>query len=164
MWAGIIGDKIIGPFFFDQNLTGERYLEFLQEILVPELIESYPTGNNNLDERIFFQQDGAPPHYAANVRNYLNTAFPGRWIGRRGAIEWPARSPDLTPLDFYLWGNLKHKVYVIKPTNIEDLKYRIRLEIRSIPPQVLRSLQNEFYNRLAFCQEVNGAHFEQLLK
>lgn len=163
VWAGIIGDNIIGPVFYDNNLTGERYLQFLQETLVPQLIESFPTGNNALDERIFFQQDGAPPHYAADVRNYLNTFFPGRWIGRRGVIEWPARSPDLTPLDFYLWGYLKTKVYVIKPRNIEELETRIRQEIRLIPPRVLSSLQNEFYNRLAFCQEVNGAHFEQLL-
>jgi hypothetical protein len=28
---------------------------------------------------------------------------------------WPARSPDLTPCNFYLWGNLKDKVYRINP-------------------------------------------------
>lgn len=27
-----------------------------------------------------------------------------RWITRRGAPEWPARSLDLTLLDFLLWG------------------------------------------------------------
>jgi len=32
--------------------------------------------------RIHFQQDGAPPHYLGEVREYLNTRFPGRWIGR----------------------------------------------------------------------------------
>ncbi|KOC62993.1 hypothetical protein WH47_02442 [Habropoda laboriosa] len=33
--------------------------------------------------------------------------FRGRWIGRRGTVEWPARSPDLALLDLYLWGKLK---------------------------------------------------------
>lgn len=163
MWAGIIGDRIIGPIFFDNNLTGDRYLEFLQNILVPELRRAFPTENGNIDERIYFQQDGAPPHYAANVRAFLNAFFRNKWIGRRGTIEWPARSPDLTPLDFYLWGYLKSKVYATKPRNIEELKERIRQEIQLITPEVLRSLQREFYHRLALCQEVNGFHFEQLL-
>ena len=59
----------------------------------------------------FFQQDGAPAHYGLIVRNWLDSKLPGRWIGRRGPIEWPARSTDLTPLDFYIWGYLKQKVY-----------------------------------------------------
>ena len=36
-----------------------------------------------------FQQDGAPPHYGTVVREWLNENFGGRWIGRRGSIEWP---------------------------------------------------------------------------
>ncbi|EZA53536.1 hypothetical protein X777_07004, partial [Ooceraea biroi] len=45
------------------------------------------------------------------ARNILNEPFPDRWIGRGGRISWPARSPDLTPLDFFLWGHLKNEVY-----------------------------------------------------
>lgn len=101
VWAGIIENKIIGPYFFEDSLNGERYLHFLRTFLVPTLTRLYP---NEIDRNIWFQQDGAPPHYAIEVRAYLNTVFPGRWIGRRGAIEWPARSPDMTPLDYFLWG------------------------------------------------------------
>lgn len=164
MWAGIIGERIIGPIFFDNNLTGDIYLDFLQNTLVPELTRLFPSENGNFDERIYFQQDGAPPHYAANVREFLNNIFRNRWIGRRGTIEYPARSPDLTPLDFYLWGYLKGKIYATRPRDIEELKQRIRIEIQLITPDVLRSLQTEFYHRLGLCQEVNGFHFEQLLK
>lgn len=101
VWAGIIHNKIIGPYFFDGTLTGPRYLEFLQSFLIPELIRLFP----NVDD-LWLQQDGAPPHYAVSVRNYLDRVFPARWIGRRGTIEWPPRSPDLTPLDFFM-GSLK---------------------------------------------------------
>ena len=58
-----------------------------------------------------FQRDGAPPHYGTVVREWLNEKFVGRWIGRRGRIEWPPRSPDLSPCDFFLWGVLKERVY-----------------------------------------------------
>ncbi|KAJ8949627.1 hypothetical protein NQ318_007392 [Aromia moschata] len=37
VWAGIVANRIIGPFFFEETLTGERYLEFLQNDLVPAL-------------------------------------------------------------------------------------------------------------------------------
>ena len=59
-----------------ENFTGIVYLDMLQEFLIPQLDE------DDQEERIHFQQDGAPPHYLGEVREYLNTRFPGRWIGR----------------------------------------------------------------------------------
>jgi len=57
---------------------------------------------------MFFQQDGAPAHNAIiAIRRHLDQIFPNRWIGTFGVILWPARSPDLTPLDLFLWGYLK---------------------------------------------------------
>ena len=56
------------------------------------------------------------PQYANKVRNYLNEQFPGTWIDV-GVAEWPARSPDLTPLDFFFWGVLKDRVYAHKVNN-----------------------------------------------
>ena len=53
------------------------------------------------DEDFILQQDGAPPHYYGDVRAYLDENLPNRWIGRRGSIEFPPHSPDLTPLDFF---------------------------------------------------------------
>ena len=50
---------------------------------------------------LFFRQDGAPPHYALRIRDYLNEVFLQRWFGRRGSIEWPPLSSDLTPMDFF---------------------------------------------------------------
>ncbi|CAH1966439.1 unnamed protein product [Acanthoscelides obtectus] len=32
------------------------------------------------------------------------------WIGRGGPINWPERSLDLAPLDFFLWGHVKDEV------------------------------------------------------
>ncbi|EZA59737.1 hypothetical protein X777_16312, partial [Ooceraea biroi] len=49
----------------------------------------------------WYQHDGAPPHYAYQVRAYLNHAFSNRWIGRNEPILWPPRSPDLMSPDFF---------------------------------------------------------------
>ena len=73
-------------------------------------------------------QDGAPPHFAIVVREWLNTQFPGKCMGRCGSHKWPARSPDLTPCDFFLWDWLKKQVNSTKPRNLEELDGRIRAE------------------------------------
>ena len=81
----------------------------------------------------FFQQDGTPPHFALNVRAYLDQTFPDRWIGRAGPFAWPPRSPDLNPLDFYLWGHVKTAVYRTKPRSTAELKQRITDALAAIP-------------------------------
>lgn len=53
-----------------------------------------------------FMKDGSPLYFDITVREWLDHIFPGHWLGRRRPHEWPARSPDLTPCDFLLWGNL----------------------------------------------------------
>ena len=110
-----------------------------------------------------FQQDGASAHYSNIVGNYLNENFDGKWMGRRAAIEWPARSPDLTPLDFFLWGYLKHKVYGEKITSIQHLKEVITRHIEELKTNtgLLREVMYGVLTRINQCIAVDGAHFEQ---
>ena len=87
----------------------QTYLQML-ELMIPRLNELFENENE-----VYFQQDGAPPHFHVNVRNFLARTFSERWIGRRGnATEFPPRSPDLTPLDV---GNLKKRGVRHKTTN-----------------------------------------------
>lgn len=169
VWAGILGDTIIGPVFIDGNLNGDIYLDLLENIIDPLIVDALENqrdeeGNLILSEELlYFQQDGAPPHYRITVRQWLNDRFPNRWIGRRGPIEWPARSPDLTSPDFFLWGHLKSVVYKTPPENIADLRQRITQECRSIPSPVFQKVREEFESRLYHCMDRNGEHFEHLL-
>jgi hypothetical protein len=70
---------------------------------------------------VYFRQEGAPLHFAGDVRNWLGEVIHGRWIGRRGKIEWSPRSPNLSSLDLSIWGNLKSLVYHVRPRAINDL-------------------------------------------
>lgn len=159
VWAGILNNQLIGPFFIDGNLNAIQYENMLRMQIVPRIIEI--TGANF--EHTWFQQDGAAPHYGRNVRQYLNVVFADRWIGRRGFIEWPARSPDLNPLDYFLWGYLKDRVFKTKPQNLEELRQRIIDECALIPAEYFQNVINSFYNRLGYCQETEGKQFEHLL-
>ena len=70
--------------------------------------------------------------FSRMARQFLNQHFANKWIGRGGPIAWPARSPDLNPLDFYLWGHLKSIVYATSIENAEILRNRIEQGFRQI--------------------------------
>jgi hypothetical protein len=44
-------------------------------------------------------------------------------MGAHGAIRWPARSPDLNPLDFFIFiRNFRDNVYLTPPGTQKELK------------------------------------------
>ncbi|PSN32777.1 hypothetical protein C0J52_26907 [Blattella germanica] len=120
VWCGLSSWGSVGLFFFDATITGELYLEMLCTSIFPGLRALY-----RADEEVFYQQDGAPPHYHLAVRTFLDGNLQGHWIGRRGPIEFPPRSPDLTPIGFYLWGTVKDEAYQRKPRTLEKLRQEI---------------------------------------
>uniref|UniRef100_V5G0E7 Transposable element Tc3 transposase n=1 Tax=Anoplophora glabripennis TaxID=217634 RepID=V5G0E7_ANOGL len=95
VWCGIIGRHLIGPYFYEHTLNSVSYLNFLQEQL-PAFLENVP-----LQLR---RNDGAPPHKARIVQQYLDNTFPEKWIGLNGPIQWPGKLPNLTPLNFFYRG------------------------------------------------------------
>lgn len=160
VWCGILNGNLIGPYFFDAPLNGVNYLEFLQNDF------QYLLDNVDIQTRIlmWFQQDGAPPHFARIVRNYLNEIFPERWIGRGGPVQWPARSPDLTSPDFFLWGYLKNVVYRQQTTTRENMRERIINACANIPHQVLLQTIQHFHRRIQLCLQENGRTFEHFIE
>ncbi|GFV38957.1 DUF4817 domain-containing protein [Trichonephila clavipes] len=69
VWAGILGDHLIGPYILPDRLTGPRYLIFLEQVL-PQLLDSaHVTAATRTS--MWFQQDGAPTHFSISVRNHL---------------------------------------------------------------------------------------------
>ena len=61
-------------------------------------------------EDMISQQNGAPPHYSLEVKEHLDRKPPNRSMGRGVPIEWPSRSLDLIPSDYFLWDYIKDKV------------------------------------------------------
>lgn len=105
VWAGIVNNQLVGPYFIDGDLNAVKYEAMLRGQIIPRIREIVGDNFNHT----WFQQDGAPAHYGRNVRALLDLEFHHRWIGRRGEIEWPARSPDLSPLDFFYGDILRVK-------------------------------------------------------
>lgn len=157
VWAAIRSSGVIGPYFFEDTVSGETYLTMLREFLLPQL------QNEDLGE-IIFMQDGAPPHFANIVRTFLDKTFTS-WIGRRGTTDWPARSPDLTPCDFALWGIVKEAVFSRNPDSLQTLRQYIREEIQKIDmnKQLCQNICHVIKDRCLKCIGEEGKHFEHLM-
>ncbi|EZA48267.1 hypothetical protein X777_14099 [Ooceraea biroi] len=114
---------------------------------------------------MWFQHYGAPSHCSQQMRNYLNVTFPDKWIGRGGPVAWPARSPDLSPLDFFLWGQLKSMVYETPVANKEELVARIVAASHEIKddPNVFSRVRRSMVRHCRLCNDYGGRHFEHLL-
>ncbi|PSN35630.1 hypothetical protein C0J52_24361, partial [Blattella germanica] len=118
-WCAIASFGIIGPYFFEDD----------NEI----------ANNPHINRDTWFQQDGATSHTARCSMDAVRRLFPTHIVSRYGDIAWPARSPDLTACDFFLWGYLKSVVFRNPPPhNTEELNERIRHEISEIPADMLR--------------------------
>ena len=72
---------------------------------------------------------------------------------------WPPRSPDLTPLDFFIWGFVKCKVYKGPlPGTADELKDRIlRRAVYSVTVhQILKKVLGDMTRRLKKTTQVEG--------
>ncbi|KAJ8959877.1 hypothetical protein NQ318_011612 [Aromia moschata] len=148
-WVGILGNKVLGA------------------VELPKMgYKIYWTCPLQDRVNMWFMQDGAAPDYALLVQQWLEENYPERWIGR--AVEapqfCPPRSPDLNPLDFYLWGELKQSVYSRQVLNIDDLRERVNNNILCIKlsVDVLKSEEKLRFNFLKRIRQNEDVSWEIL--
>lgn len=118
---------------------------------------------DDFSDQWWFQQDGATSHTSNTALEAVREWFPDKLISRRGDINWPPRSPDLAPNDFFLWGYLKSRVYNNAPANLIQLKNRIQEEIEAITPDLCTSVMENLRHRLEECQRRNGRHLYDII-
>ncbi|GFW96177.1 uncharacterized protein TNCV_571481 [Trichonephila clavipes] len=103
-----------------------------------------------------FQQDGATCHTARATIDLLKDTFGDRLISRFGPVNWPPRSCDLTPLDYFLWGYVKSLVYADKPQTLDHLEDNIRRVIADIRSQMLEKVIENWTSRLDYIRASRG--------
>ncbi|GFW61382.1 DUF4817 domain-containing protein [Trichonephila clavipes] len=149
VWCALWAGGIIGPYFFKNDeghnvtINGDRYRAMITNFFIPEL-------NNHDVQELWFQQDGATCHTARATIDLLKDTFGDRLISRFGPVNWPLRSCDLTPLDYFLWGYVKSLVYADKPQTLDHLEDNIRRVIADIRPQMLEKVIENWTSRLDY--------------
>ncbi|GFT21085.1 putative DD41D transposase [Trichonephila clavipes] len=152
LWAG----GIIGPYFFKNDeghnvtVNGDRYRAMITNFFIPEL-------NNHDVQELWFQQDGATCHTARATIDLLKDTLGDHLISRFGPVNWPPRSCDLTPLDYFLWGYVKSLVYADKPKTLDNLEDNIRR------PQMLEKVIENWTSRLNYIRASRGSPMPEII-
>jgi hypothetical protein len=108
----------------------------------------------------YFQQDNATAHTANGTMVAIWEVFEDRIISRG---LWSPRYPYLSFSEFYLWGNLKGKVYKNNPRSIEALQAEITRVIGFIAVDELKKLSHNLFIRCEACLQAEGGYFQNLL-
>ncbi|GFS57851.1 transposable element Tc3 transposase [Trichonephila clavipes] len=162
VWCALWAGGIIGPYFFKNDeghnvtVNGDRYRAMITNFFIPEL-------NNHDVQELWFQQDGATCHTARATIDLLKDTFGDRLISRFGPVNWPPRSCDLTPLDYFLWGYVKSLVYVDKPQTLYHLEDNIRRVIADIRPQMLEKVIENWTSRLDYIRASRGSLMPEII-
>eukprot|EP00106_Octopus_bimaculoides_P023017 XP_014790459.1 PREDICTED: uncharacterized protein LOC106883835 [Octopus bimaculoides] len=153
---------LIGPYFFEGTVNQQSYLSVLRKWFVPQLLRL----NIDLND-YWFQQDGALPHYAITVQEYLNEVLQDRWIGQGSQqhpapVEWAPRSSDLTSCDNALWGIIMERVSHEQYQNTHQLKDAVQRAFEAITKAQLRKISHRKWHRIILCDKNNGVHTDLL--
>lgn len=165
VWAAVnFNFGILGPYVFNGRVDQQNYLHCVIDWFVPLMQERH------LDSHSFiFQQDGARCHTTDHVLHQLNEHFE-QVIGNRATLNecptWPQRSPDLSPLDFWLWGRLLPLVYPLdrpKPHDLVELRQNIDNAFNAIALEEVKRALLSWKGRLQSCINAGGRQFEFLM-
>ncbi|GFT84358.1 transposable element Tc3 transposase [Trichonephila clavipes] len=146
VWAGIsLSGHTDLHVFHGGTVTGLRYRD---EILDP-YVRPYAAAIGN---DFILMDDNARPHRARIVEEYLDDHGLER-------MEWPARSPDLNPIE-HLWDYLGREVAALNPPprSLHELKQGLLCVWSSLPIPVSDNLINSMGNRCRQCIQVRGGH------
>ncbi|GFX65208.1 uncharacterized protein TNCV_4820991 [Trichonephila clavipes] len=128
----------------------------ITNFFIPEL-------NNHDVQELGFQQDGATCRTARATIDLLKDTFGDRLISRFGPVNWPPRSCDLTPIDYFLWGYVKSLVYADKSQTLGHLEDNIRRVIADIEPQMLEKVIDNWTSRLDYIRASRGCHMPEII-
>ena len=149
------------PFFVERGakISGETYLAHLAHNFFPAM-SAIATKKNKLDT-FSFQQDGATSHGVGAVIRAIK-----KNTGRPFPFSWPPRSPDVNPLEFYLWGVMETFIESMgnPPKKESELRTAAHLAADSIDPGELGRAIDNVYVRRKKCIEHDGARFGYALK
>jgi hypothetical protein len=140
-------------------VTGQRYAHMLGNFLGP-VLACHP-----VTEETFFSPTiwGYEPH-RTRFDGSCEELFPNHVVYRYGDITWPARSPDLSACDFFLWGYLKSQVFKARaPYTVQELKHRIQQEVKRIPVETLQRVMGDVRKRPTECLERYGGNLNDVI-
>lgn len=153
VWAAMNSELAIGPLFFTGAITSENYKQTLQTFVS----ELHRISSSN--EHPILVQDDCNLHSNAEVAEFLEKEFPNHWIGAGSKYaKWPHHSSDLSPINYFLWGYIKSRIYKtsIEDGDVDELKKRIEAAFKNVTPDLLEEAVEEYKTRLERVVKTHG--------
>ena len=136
VWGAISYDSRSPLIVIRGTLTAQRYVEeILQPHVLPFMLRS---------EHAFFQQDNACPHTAQVSHNCLRAV---------DTIPWPARSPDLSPIE-HVWDQIGRQLQ--PSTGLQQLERQLLQLWDNLPQENIRRLYDSMPDRITGCIKARG--------
>ncbi|CAF4505518.1 unnamed protein product [Rotaria socialis] len=146
VWLGACS-KGVSPLVILENGTvdHERYI---QEVLPVAL----KFGNDMFGDSWTFQQDGGRPHIHRKTQDWCRTHLPC-FIGKD---HWPPNSPDLNPLDYFVWDEFVNAINRDLVTSKTALINELKRSVKNIRSEVVFESYAAWANRLYRLKQANG--------
>lgn len=154
VWTALNAYDILGPYFFIGDIVSDSYQMMLREFF-------YDVRKRiSIHENPTFMHDDAPFHRKLNIQDFLEHEVPHHWIGTgSNYATWPHHSPDISPLNYFLWGFIKSHVYKtpIEQDDRNELKHRITVAFKKVHTKMLKEAVEDYKVRLEKLLETKGA-------
>jgi len=156
-WKGVSQPFFVGGSKIKVN--AESYLKHLRDELIPAVEGMYP--NNDFS----FIQDSAPSHRANKIQKFLKEKCKSRFVK---STDWPPKSPDCNPLDFYFWDRVQQKVYEGRHCNPFESTDELQTQIIDVWDECatdvkeIRKAMKQFLPRLQAVQSKDGGSIKTI--
>ncbi|GFX69212.1 transposable element Tc3 transposase [Trichonephila clavipes] len=146
VWGGIIlGNRTDLHIFDAGSVNGTRYCN--------EILLSYVRlFRGAMGLQFLFMDDNAPCHRTVAAEQLLESEDIER-------MDWPARSPDLNPIE-HVWDFLGRRLAArtLPPVTIRELRLALQDEWAAMPQQLIDTLILSMGRRCETCLAVRGDH------
>ena len=135
------------PIWFSTGfrLSASKYQEVLQKTLISWMKEVSEKHND-----FIFQQDGAPAHTARSTQACLREAGVDFWEKNM----WPPSPPDLSPLDFSIWGHIEAMACSKRHSSLTALKRSVNCAWRNTNEDFVIKACSKFRPLFYLCKQL----------
>lgn len=139
-----------------QIVFNKKNRSFLIQVLRRDLVHALRKKRPHLEpERVILHQDNAPGHRAASTQ--LEISLLGFDV-----LEHPPYSPDLAPMDFRVFPELKASLRGVRFHSAEELAQQARTVIASYSTDWYAETFDKWVNRHKKCVSLKGDYVEKV--